>query len=71
MANLIAAKLVRADPKDLEDIAFLLSRYQPSRQAVEQAIQTMTSPARRTAAENLVYLEVMGATPTLNQDGQP
>lgn len=71
MANLIAAKLVRADPKDLEDIAFLLSRYQPSRQAVEQAIQTMPSPARQTATENLVYLEVMGATPTLNQDGQP
>ena len=71
MANLIAAKLVRADPKDLEDIAFLLSRYQPARQEVEQAIQTMPSPARQTATENLVYLDVMGATPTLNQDRHP
>jgi len=38
---------------------------------VEQAIQTMPSPARQTATENLVYLDVMGATPTLNQDCHP
>src|SRR5205823_6761923 len=31
IANLIAAKLIRAEAKDLEDITFLLSSYQPSR----------------------------------------
>jgi hypothetical protein len=53
------ANLMRADPKDLEDIAFILSRYQPSRQEIERAIWTMPSTARQKAASNLVYLDVM------------
>jgi hypothetical protein len=60
VANLVAAKLVRADPKDLEDIAFLLSRYQPSRPEIERAIRSVPSAKRQKAAANLVYLEVMG-----------
>jgi hypothetical protein len=60
IANLIAAKLIRAEPKDLEDIAFLLSYYQPSRKDVEQAVKTMPSTARHKASENLVYLDAMG-----------
>lgn len=58
--NLIASKLVRADPRDLEDIAFLLSHYQPSRQAIEQAVNTMPRAACEKASGNLVYLDVMG-----------
>ena len=60
VANLIAAKLVRAEPRDLEDIAFLLSRYRPVRQDIEQAVNTMPRQAREKATENLVYLSTMG-----------
>lgn len=60
IANLVAAKLVRAEPKDLEDIAFLISRYQPTRQDIEEAVNTMPRRARETATENLVYLSTMG-----------
>ena len=60
IANLIAAKLVRAEPRDLEDIAFLMSRYCPARPAIERAINTMPGLARKRASENLVYLDAMG-----------
>ena len=60
IANLIAAKLVRAEPRDLEDIAFLMSRYRPVRQDIEQAVNTMPRQAREKATENLVYLSTMG-----------
>ncbi|MGD0262925.1 MAG: hypothetical protein ABSD29_24435 [Verrucomicrobiota bacterium] len=60
IANLIAAKLVRAEPRDLEDIAFLMSRYRPVRQDIEQAVNTMPRQAREKATENLVYLNTMG-----------
>ena len=60
IANLIAAKLVRAEPRDLEDIAFLMARYRPVRQAIERAVNTMPRPARERASENLVYLNTMG-----------
>ena len=59
IANLIAAKLVRAEPRDLEDVAFLLSRYRPSRQDIEQVVNTMPRQARERATENLVYLKTM------------
>jgi hypothetical protein len=60
IANLVAAKLLRAEPRDLEDIAFLMSRYRPAWQDIEQAVNTMPRPAREKAAENLVYLSTMG-----------
>jgi hypothetical protein len=59
IANLIASKLVRAESKDLEDIAYLLANYRPERGDIEQAIQSMPAQARRRASENLVYLEVL------------
>lgn len=62
IANLIAAKLVRAEAKDLEDIAFLLSRYQPAREDIERAIKTMPRQARQKALENMSYLDAMGNT---------
>lgn len=65
IANLIAAKLLRAEPRDLEDIAFLLSRYRPARQGIEQAVNTMSRQAREKATENLVYLDTMGG-PEIN-----
>ena len=60
IANLIAAKLLRAEPQDLEDIAFLQSCFQPARAEVEQAVKTMPARARKQASENLVYLDVLG-----------
>lgn len=59
IANLIGAKLVRAEPRDLEDIAFLLSKYRPARQDIEQAVNIMPRQAREKARENLVYLSTM------------
>jgi len=37
----------------------LLSRYRPSRQDIEQAVNTMPRQARERATENLVYLNTM------------
>ncbi|MGO8676721.1 MAG: hypothetical protein ACLQVX_12720 [Limisphaerales bacterium] len=59
IANLVAAKLVRAEPRDLEDIAFLMARYRPARPDIVHAVSTMPRQARETATENLVYLSAM------------
>jgi hypothetical protein len=60
IANLIAAKLIRAEEKDLEDIAFLLASYQPPRSEIRRAIKTMPLRARGRASENLIYLQALG-----------
>ena len=57
--NLIAAKLIRAEPKDLGDIRFLLSRHRPDLQRVLGIIAEFNPPARERATENLVYLDVL------------
>ena len=57
--NLIAAKLIRAEPKDLGDIQFLVSRHRPDLQRVRQIIAGFNPPARERATENLVYLDVL------------
>lgn len=59
VANLVAAKLVQAEAKDLEDVAYLLSAYRPSRQEIEEVIKSMPREAREKSAENLVYLDAM------------
>jgi len=57
--NLVAAKLIRAEPKDLGDIQFLVSRHRPDLQRVREIIVGFNSQARERATENLVYLEVL------------
>ena len=57
--NLIAAKLIRAEPKDLGDIQFLVSRHHPDLRQVRKVIKQFSLPARERATENLVYLEVL------------
>lgn len=57
--NLIAAKLIRAEPKDLSDIRFLLSRHRPSIDRVRGIVAQFPQPARQRATENLVYLDVL------------
>ena len=57
--NLIAAKLIRAEPKDLGDIQFLMSRHRPALQEVRKIIAEFNPPTRTRATENLVYLDVL------------
>jgi hypothetical protein len=57
--NLIAAKLIRAEPKDLGDIRFLVSRHRPDLQRIRGIIAEFHSQARERATENLVYLDVL------------
>ena len=57
--NLIAAKLIRAEPKDLGDIRFLMSRHRPDVARIRMIIGEFSEPARQRATENLVYLDVL------------
>ncbi len=57
--NLIAAKLIRAEPKDLSDIRFLLSRHRPELSRVRRIVAQFPARARKRATENLVYLDVL------------
>ena len=59
MENLIAAKLIRAEPKDLGDIQFLVSRHRPDLQRVRRIIAKFNPRIRERASENLVYLGVL------------
>jgi hypothetical protein len=57
--HLIAAKLIRAEPKDLGDIRFLVSRHRPDLRRVREIIDGFEPRARELASENLVYLDVL------------
>lgn len=57
--NLVAAKLIRAEPKDLGDISFLVSRHRPDPQRIRRIIASFDQPAREKATENLIYLDVL------------
>jgi hypothetical protein len=57
--NLIAAKLLRAEPKDLGDIRFLMSRHRPEVARIRKIIAEFSGPTRERATENLVYLDVL------------
>ena len=59
--NLVAAKLIRAEPKDLGDITFLISRHRPDQQRIRQIVASFEPFAREKATENLVYLDVLGS----------
>lgn len=61
--NLIAAKLIRAEPKDLADIRFLLARHRPEAGRIRDIILALPGEARARAQENLVYLEILSARP--------
>ena len=57
--NLIAAKLIRAEPKDISDIRFLISLHRPDPARIRALIATLPAASRERAEENLVYLEVL------------
>ncbi len=56
--NLIAAKLIRSEPKDLSDIRFLISLHRPDTARIRALIAAFPPGSRERAQENLVYLEV-------------
>lgn len=56
--NLIAAKLIRAEPKDLSDIRFLISHHRPDLAQVRRVVAGFAPPGRETATENLIYFKV-------------
>ena len=58
--NIIASKLVRAEPYDLDDIVYLMSRLDVSMGLVRDAVSTLAGSARERAEENMVYLELRG-----------
>ena len=57
--NLIAAKLIRAEPKDISDIRFLISLHRPDAARIRALVATFPPGSRERAEENLVYLEVL------------
>ena len=58
-AALAAAKLIRAEDKDIADVIFLCSKHGIGREAVSSYVEKIADPAKReTARENLVYLNV-------------
>jgi hypothetical protein len=69
IAHLVAAKMARMEPKDVEDVSFLLNRHpEVTVDAVARAIETLPPDLRETATENMVYLPVLrpslAASPT-------
>jgi hypothetical protein len=56
--NLIAAKLIRAEPKDLADIRFLIGVHRPDPARIREIVAGFSAAARVRAGENLAYLEV-------------
>ena len=60
-AALAAAKLIRAEGKDIADVIFLCGRHGIGREAVASYVEKIADPAKRqTARENLIYLTVSG-----------
>ena len=57
--NIIAAKLTRADAKDIADIQFLHKHYQTDIPSIKRIIDSYPKPKRETAKENLIYLEIL------------
>lgn len=56
--NVIASKLVRAEPSDIEDIVFLMNRLDVSLDTVRSAVATLSGSARERAEENMVFVEI-------------
>jgi hypothetical protein len=57
--NLIAGKLIRASPKDLGDVQFLIGHHRPDLSKIRQVVLGFPEPARERAMENLVYLDIL------------
>lgn len=60
-ANWIAAKLVRGDPRDVEDAIYVAGNRNVSAKEVEACAAEFPEPARQQALENLIYLRILEA----------
>jgi hypothetical protein len=71
--NIIASKLVRASPKDIEDIIYLKTRFAITKQQIENILKTFPPGiAKQTAEENLIYLDIESPpAPSQESDPQP
>jgi len=58
-ASLVAMKLARGEPQDLDDIAYLTSAREVKRAAVAEAVKGLPGDLRETARENMVLLDVI------------
>jgi hypothetical protein len=56
--NLIAAKLIRADQRDVADVLFLQQKYRPDLARVRDIVNSFSFINRQKATENFIYLEV-------------
>lgn len=59
--NVIASKLVRGEPYDIEDVVYLMRRLDVSLEQVRGAVATLTGFARERAEENIVFIELQQA----------
>ena len=57
--NLVAAKLIRCEPRDLSDIRFMISRHCPDLAAIRRLVENLSPRNRERASENLIYLSVI------------
>ena len=57
--NLIASKLCRAEPQDLDDINWMLATHSVDVAAIKKVIASFPRQQRETANENLVFLSVV------------
>lgn len=60
IANVIASKLLRAEPRDIEDVIFLRRKFNISYADIHAAVDSLPSISilRDIVRENIVYLEV-------------
>ena len=58
-ANIVASKLVRSDPKDIEDMAYIVSHYGVTKDEVVKVLKSFPATQREVATENLVYFDVI------------
>ena len=57
--NLVVAKLIRCEPRDLSDIRFLMDRHRPDAATIRRLVEELTPRNRERAVENLVYLTIL------------
>ena len=57
--NLVVAKLIRCEPRDLSDIRFLMDRHRPDAATIRRLVEELTPRNRECAVENLVYLSIL------------
>ena len=60
-AIVAAAKMVRAEPRDIEDVVYIMASKALKRTDIARAVELFSRDARDRARKNLVYLEILGS----------